>query len=93
MGHIEERLTQLGLTLPPEVLAPSGVRRPFAFVNVQGDWAVVSGRGPQSADAALGPLLARSGKMLLLSRKLNWLVSQQCRCWALSRGNSAHSTT
>ena len=56
MGHIEDRLFRLGLVLPPEVQAPPGVVLPFAFVNVRGDRAVVSGHGPQAPDGSLaGP--------------------------------------
>ena len=60
MGHIEERLTHLGLTLPPEVQPPPGVVLPFVFVNIQGNRVVVSGHGPQSVD---GPLAAPFGQV------------------------------
>ena len=56
MGKIESRLDELGLTLPPEVVLPPGVVLPFAFVNVRGDRAIVSGHGPQSPDGRVaGP--------------------------------------
>ena len=55
MGHIEDRLTHLGLELPPEIRLPHGVVLPFAFVNVRGDRAIVSGHGPQLADGSLAP--------------------------------------
>lgn len=54
--QIEARLRALGLALPPPVQPPPGVRLPFAFVNVVGDRALVSGHGPQAADGSLaGP--------------------------------------
>jgi enamine deaminase RidA (YjgF/YER057c/UK114 family) len=54
--RIEERLHDLGLTLPPPVQAPPGVRLPFALVRVVGDRAVISGHGPQGPDGAFaGP--------------------------------------
>ena len=57
MGKIEDRLADLGLTLPPPVAVPPGVEFPFAFVNVVGDRGIVSGHGPQAADGSLaGPL-------------------------------------
>jgi len=62
MGHIEERLAHLGLTLPPEVQPPPGVVLPFAFVNVHGDRVVVSGHGPQSADGPLAPPFGHVGR-------------------------------
>ena len=50
MGQIEDRLTAVGLTLPPEIVVPPGVKLPFAFVNVCGDRAIASGHGPQGPD-------------------------------------------
>ncbi len=61
MGHIEDRLVHLGLVLPPEVQPPPGVVLPFAFVNVRGDRAVISGHGPQSVDGSLAPPFGRVG--------------------------------
>ena len=56
MGQIEDRLDALGLTLPPEVVVPPGVELPFAFINVRGGRAIVSGHGPQGSDGSLeGP--------------------------------------
>ena len=56
MGRIEDRLTELGLRLPPEVKLPEGVVLPFAFVNIRGDRAIISGHGPQDEDGQLvGP--------------------------------------
>jgi len=56
MGAIEDRLSDLGITLPPELVVPPGLVLPFAFVNVVGDRAVVSGHGPQGDDGGLvGP--------------------------------------
>lgn len=56
MGQIEDRIAALGLVLPPEVVPPPGVELPFAFVNLRGDRAIVSGHGPQGVDGPLeGP--------------------------------------
>ncbi len=56
MGTIEDRLDQLGITLPPPVVLPPGVVLPFAFVNIVGDRAIVSGHGPQGTDGSIaGP--------------------------------------
>lgn len=51
----DDRLEELGLVLPPEVQAPPGVVIPFAFVNIRGDRALVSGHGPQAPDGPLAP--------------------------------------
>jgi enamine deaminase RidA (YjgF/YER057c/UK114 family) len=45
----EQRVSELGLQLPPEPLLPTGVRIPFDWVRVVGDRCVLSGHG------ALGP--------------------------------------
>ncbi len=54
--QIKARLEALGLTLPPPVQIPPGVRLPFAFVRVRGSRAYISGHGPQSPDGSIaGP--------------------------------------
>jgi hypothetical protein len=56
MGDIEQRIAELGLTLPPAIVPPPGVVLPFAFVKVVGDRALISGHGPQAADGTVaGP--------------------------------------
>lgn len=61
MGHIENRLAYLGLTLPPEIQIPTGVAIPFAAVNIRGNRAIVSGHGPQLADGSLAPPFGQVG--------------------------------
>jgi enamine deaminase RidA (YjgF/YER057c/UK114 family) len=46
MGRIEDRLGELGLTLPKVFSAPPGVEFKFDLVRVSGGWAYVSGHGP-----------------------------------------------
>ena len=53
MSKIEERLSQLGLSLPGPVIAPAGVVLPFRFVRVLGTRAFVSGHGPQNLDGTV----------------------------------------
>jgi enamine deaminase RidA (YjgF/YER057c/UK114 family) len=53
MGVIEDRLGELGLTLPAPVTAPEGVRLPFDFVRVDGRLAYVSGHGPLDGERVL----------------------------------------
>ena len=53
MGAIADRLAELGLTLPAPPAAPPGVRLPFEFVHVHGDFAYVSGHGPFDGDRLL----------------------------------------
>ena len=46
MSVIEDRLAELGLTLPAPLEAPKGVQLPYEPVRVHGDLAYVSGHGP-----------------------------------------------
>lgn len=56
MGHIEQRLTDLGLELPAEAKLPPGISIPFQWVRVRGNKAYVSGHGALTAEGApLGP--------------------------------------
>ncbi|MEM7270001.1 MAG: RidA family protein [Pseudomonadota bacterium] len=50
----EERLQQLGLTLPPPITIPEGVHLPFAFINVVGDRLLFSGHPKTSAEGGIG---------------------------------------
>src|SRR5690242_10675345 len=50
---IDERLTELGLTLPAPPAAPPGVVLPFEYVRIHGDLAYVSGHGPLDGDRVL----------------------------------------
>src|ERR1700750_1421016 len=53
MGTIDDRLRELGLTLPAPLTAPPGVRLPFELVRVHGDLAYISGHGPFDGDRQL----------------------------------------
>ncbi|MDQ4090603.1 MAG: RidA family protein [Actinomycetota bacterium] len=52
MGRIEERITALGLQLPPEPKVPVGIAVPFQWVRVRGQRAFVSGHGALTAEGA-----------------------------------------
>ena len=52
----EQRLTELGLTLPAPVKLPPTLHLPFTFVNVRGDRAYISGHPKQTAEGSIdGP--------------------------------------
>ena len=56
MGRVEQRLNELGLSLPHEAKLPPGLTIPFQWVRVRGSRAYVSGHGPLAADGSpLGP--------------------------------------
>ncbi len=68
MGSISDRLTNLGIELPPEVVAPPGVVLPFVFVNVRGDRAIISGHGPQAPDGTIAGPLGKVGHELTVEQ-------------------------
>lgn len=61
MSAIEQRLTTLGMVLPPAFAPPSGTRLPFQLVRVIGTRALVSGHGPQAPDGSLAPPFGKVG--------------------------------
>lgn len=66
MSTIHDRLTELGLTLPPPVKLPPGVVLPFRFVRVVGDRALVSGHSAQADDGTIaGPFGKVGGELTL----------------------------
>lgn len=64
MSKIEQRLQDLGLVLPPPTQPPPGVVLPFAFVQVVGQRALISGHGPQNADGSFAKPLGKLGRDL-----------------------------
>ena len=56
MSTPEERLTEIGLTLPAPISLPPTLHLPFTFVNVRGDRVLISGHPKQSAEGEIaGP--------------------------------------
>ncbi|MEW9920813.1 RidA family protein [Marimonas sp. MJW-29] len=50
----EERLQQLGLSLPAPTKIPDGLHLPFSFVNLRGERAIFSGHPKNAADGSIG---------------------------------------
>ncbi len=70
MAGAEERLKALGLVLPPAFAPPKGMELPFAWVNVRGDVAFISGHGPQESDGApAGPFGAVGAEVTIEQAK------------------------
>ena len=62
MPTYADKLSALGLVLPAPYRLPAGVVLPFAFVNVRGDRAFISGHGSQESDGTIaGPFGAVGG--------------------------------
>jgi enamine deaminase RidA (YjgF/YER057c/UK114 family) len=68
MAKIEDRLSALGLVLPPPAQPPPGVALPFQFVRVVGNRAFISGHGPQNADGLFARPLGKLGRELTLEQ-------------------------
>ena len=66
MSRVEERLSELGLALPPPMRPPPGVVLPFQAVRVLGHRAIISGHGPQSADGSFARPLGKLGREVTL---------------------------
>ncbi|MDQ2879019.1 MAG: RidA family protein [Pseudomonadota bacterium] len=52
MSAIDRRLTSRGIALPAPLRAPVAIALSFAWVNVRGDRAYISGHGPLETDGA-----------------------------------------
>ena len=66
MPRIEDRLSALGLSLPPPTQPPPGVVLPFQFVHVIGRRALISGHGPQNPDGSFAQPLGKLGREVSL---------------------------
>lgn len=66
MSQVENRLADLGFHLPEPFVLPPGMVLPFAWVNVRGDRAFISGHGPQQVDGSpAGPFGAVGSSVTL----------------------------
>ena len=62
----EDRLAELGLELPPPATLPPGVALPFAFINVRGDRAFISGHPRHNAAGAIDGPFGQVGDALTM---------------------------
>jgi enamine deaminase RidA (YjgF/YER057c/UK114 family) len=60
----EERIAGLGLTLPPPIVVPEGLHLPFAFVNLRGERALISGHPMQDAEGRIAGPYGQLGRDL-----------------------------
>jgi enamine deaminase RidA (YjgF/YER057c/UK114 family) len=58
---IDQRIIDLGLTLPAAVQIPPGITVPLAMVKVVGKRVLVSGHGPQNDDGSIAEPLGQVG--------------------------------
>jgi hypothetical protein len=64
MSLTDQRIAELGLTLPPALVPPAGVKLPFASVRVVGSIAYVAGHSPQAEDGSIAGPLGKVGRDL-----------------------------
>jgi enamine deaminase RidA (YjgF/YER057c/UK114 family) len=70
----EQRVSELGLQLPPEPLLPKGIRIPFEWVRVVGERCVPSEVPPEAAqDSARLTVLAMLGALRGALGSLDWV--------------------
>lgn len=67
-GSIDQRIKDLGLTLPAALQIPPGVEAPLAMLKVLGKRVLVSGHGPQADDGAIAQPLGQVGSDLSLEQ-------------------------
>lgn len=68
MSEIENRLRALGLSLPPPLQPPPGMKLPFQFVRLRGQRALISGHGPQNPDGSWAAPLGKVGSEVTLEQ-------------------------
>ena len=68
MSRIEQRLSALGLVLPPPPTPPPGVVLPFQPARILGRRVFISGHGPQSPDGSFAEPLGKLGREVTLEQ-------------------------
>ena len=68
MSETENRLRALGLSLPPPLQPPPGMKLPFQFVRLRGQRARISGHGPQNPDGSWAAPLGKVGREVTLEQ-------------------------
>jgi len=68
VSKIDERLRDLGLSLPAPIQVPPGVILQFPWVRIVGTRAVISGHGPTAADGSLAPPFGKVGREVSLEQ-------------------------
>lgn len=64
----EERLNELGFSLPPPIILPEGLHLPFSFVNIRGNRAFISGHPRQSIEGAIDGPYGKLGRDLTMDQ-------------------------
>ena len=62
MSSTEQRLHDLGITLPDPLQLPPGVVLPFPWIRIVGTRALISGHGPTNQDGSMAQPLGKVGQ-------------------------------
>ena len=62
----DERIKELGISLPPPLAIPPGVETPLVFIKIINKRVLVSGHGPQESDGSMTKKLGQVGSDLSL---------------------------
>lgn len=65
---IDQRIKDLGLTLPAALRIPPGVEAPLAMLRVRGKRVLVAGHGPQADDGSIAQPLGQVGSDLTMEQ-------------------------
>jgi enamine deaminase RidA (YjgF/YER057c/UK114 family) len=68
VSTIEQRIADLGLTLPAALQLPPGVVLPFPWVRTVGRRAIISGHGPTNVDGSLSLPFGKVGRDVSLEQ-------------------------
>jgi enamine deaminase RidA (YjgF/YER057c/UK114 family) len=91
VGRVDDRLSELGLTLPAVFSGPPGFERKFELVSVAGGMAYISGHGPIDGATALfrgkvgAALTVEQGYQAARATGLSMLASLQAELGSLDR--------
>ena len=66
VDQIEAKLNSLGLLLPEPLKVPPDIQVPFAWIRVRGNYAYISGHGPQNPDGSIARPLGKVGEQVSL---------------------------
>ena len=77
----EDRLAELGLTLPTPVVIPPGLHLPFSFINLRGDRALISGHPRHSAEGAIDGPFGQLGADMTTEQAMPQRTRWACLFW------------
>jgi YjgF/chorismate_mutase-like, putative endoribonuclease len=71
LSGIDQRLNELGLTLPPPLRRPPGVIYAFPWIRIIGNRALISGHGPVNSEGLRAAPFGKVGRDLTVEQAYN----------------------